>query len=181
MAVVKKMKVKRRKRRVDKEIRKQQLSTSHALPRSVFRRLIKETANAIFKDSQLRFQPSACDAIQEDIEARLVSLLRSTGNVCEHEGKETITLKQLRLIMKLTGVEKYMKRKSEVLEDTTEETTVDTPTECQESDCQESDHYETGSSESDSDEEDDEEENDNDRNGDRYTRPSTTNEEYSDE
>jgi histone H3/H4 len=176
MAVVKKMKVKRRKRRVDKEIRKQQLSTSHALPRSVFRRLIKETANAIFKDSQLRFQPSACDAIQEDIEARLVSLLRSTGNVCEHEGKETITLKQLRLIMKLTGVEKYMKRKSEVLEATTEETTVVIPT-----DCQESDHDETGSSESDSDEEDDEEENDNDRNGDRYTRPSTTNEEYSDE
>jgi histone H3 len=79
-----------------REIRRYQKSTELLIRKLPFQRLVREIAQD-FK-SDLRFQSSAIGALQESVEAYLVSLFEDTNLCAIHAKRVTIRKSQLKLI-----------------------------------------------------------------------------------
>uniref|UniRef100_A0A0N5C4W1 Histone domain-containing protein n=1 Tax=Strongyloides papillosus TaxID=174720 RepID=A0A0N5C4W1_STREA len=84
-----------------REIRKYQKSTDLLIPKLPFQRLVREIAQG-FK-SDLRFQPNAFMALQEDAEAYLVKLLKDTNLCAIHAKRVTIMQKDIQLVRTIRG------------------------------------------------------------------------------
>ena len=84
-----------------REIRKYQKSTELLIRKLPFQRLVREIAQDFKTD--LRFQSSAVGALQEAVEAYLVSLFEDT-NLCSIHGRRvTIQPKDMQLARRLRG------------------------------------------------------------------------------
>ncbi|CAA17819.1 histone H3.1/H3.2 [Schizosaccharomyces pombe] len=84
-----------------REIRRYQKSTELLIRKLPFQRLVREIAQDFKTD--LRFQSSAIGALQEAVEAYLVSLFEDT-NLCAIHGKRvTIQPKDMQLARRLRG------------------------------------------------------------------------------
>lgn len=83
------------------EIRKHQKTTNLLLRRMPFQRLIKEIAQNFHRE--IRFQPTACEAIQEAAEAYLVGLFEDTNLCAIHAKRITIQPKDMRLARRIRG------------------------------------------------------------------------------
>ena len=84
-----------------REIRKYQKSTELLIRRLPFQRLVREIAQDFKTD--LRFQSSAINALQEAAEAYLVSLFEDT-NLCNiHAKRVTIMPKDIQLARRIRG------------------------------------------------------------------------------
>jgi histone H3 len=84
-----------------REIRKYQKSTEHLLRRLPFQRLVREIS-ADYK-SDLRFQASAVEALQEAVEAYMVGIFEDTNWLALHTKRVTIQPKDLYLARRLRG------------------------------------------------------------------------------
>lgn len=101
------MPLRRRRRRnppgnqVLKEIRKYQRSTDLLLLRMPFQRLVREIAQEYKTD--LRFQASAIEAIQEATEAYLTGLFEDANLCAVHAKRVTIMPRDVRLARRIRG------------------------------------------------------------------------------
>jgi len=84
-----------------REIRRYQKSTELLIRKLPFQRLVREIAQD-FK-SDLRFQSSAIGALQESVEAYLVSLFEDTNLCAIHARRVTIQSKDIQLARRLRG------------------------------------------------------------------------------
>ena len=84
-----------------REIRRFQKSTELLIRKLPFQRLVREIAQD-FK-SDLRFQSSAIGALQEAVEAYLVSLFEDTNLCAIHAKRVTIQKKDIQLARRLRG------------------------------------------------------------------------------
>ena len=84
-----------------REIRKYQKSTNLLLRRQPFQRLVREVA-ADFK-SDLRFQQTAVQALQEACEAHMVGLFEDTNLCAVHARRVTIMPRDLALARRIRG------------------------------------------------------------------------------
>ena len=84
-----------------REIRRYQKSTELLIRKLPFQRLVREIAQD-FK-SDLRFQSSAIGALQESVEAYLVSLFEDTNLCAIHAKRVTIQSKDIQLARRLRG------------------------------------------------------------------------------
>jgi len=84
-----------------REIRRYQKSTELLIRKLPFQRLVREIAQD-FK-SDLRFQSSAIGALQESVEAYLVSLFEDTNLCAIHAKRVTIQSKDVQLARRLRG------------------------------------------------------------------------------
>merc|ERR1712000_538261 len=84
-----------------REIRRYQKSTELLIRKLPFQRLVHEIAQD-FK-SDLRFQSSAIGALQESVEAYLVSLFEDTNLCAIHAKRVTIQSKDIQLARRLRG------------------------------------------------------------------------------
>merc|ERR1711939_32284 len=84
-----------------REIRRYQKSTELLIRNLPFQRLVREIAQD-FK-SDLRFQSSAIGALQESVEAYLVSLFEDTNLCAIHAKRVTIQSKDIQLARRLRG------------------------------------------------------------------------------
>ncbi|KID94006.1 histone H3, partial [Metarhizium majus ARSEF 297] len=84
-----------------REIRRYQKSTELLIRKLPFQRLVREVAQD-FK-SDLRFQSSAIQALQEVVEAYLVSLFEDTNLCAIHAKRVTIQSKDIQLARRLRG------------------------------------------------------------------------------
>ena len=82
-----------------REIRRFQRSVDLLIPLLPFQRLVHEIAQDFRMD--LRFQSSAILALQEAVEAWLVSLFESTNLCCIHRGQITIAPKDFYLVKRI--------------------------------------------------------------------------------
>ncbi|CAD0021091.1 unnamed protein product, partial [Aureobasidium pullulans] len=83
------------------QIRRYQKSTELLIRKLPFQRLVREIAQD-FK-SDLRFQSSAIGALQESVEAYLVSLFEDTNLCAIHAKRVTIQSKDIQLARRLRG------------------------------------------------------------------------------
>jgi histone H3 len=83
-------------------IRKQQKLTEQAIQRAPFDRLVREIAQDFKTD--LRFQESAIDALQEATEAHAIDILELANRVAIHAGRETVQPKDIRLVRHIKGM-----------------------------------------------------------------------------
>ena len=84
-----------------REIRRYQKSTELLIRKLPFQRLVREIAQD-FK-SDLRFQSSASGALQESVEAYLVSLFEDTNLCAIHAKRVTIQSKDIQLCLLYTS------------------------------------------------------------------------------
>lgn len=84
-----------------REIRRYQKSTELLIRRLPFQRLVREIAQDFKTD--LRFQSSAIGALQESVEAYLVSLFEDTNLCAIHAKRVTIQKKDIALARRLRG------------------------------------------------------------------------------
>ncbi|KAL6930862.1 Histone H3 [Hanseniaspora guilliermondii] len=84
-----------------REIRKFQKSTDLLIRKLPFQRLVREIAQQFKTD--LRFQSSAIGALQESVEAYLVSLFEDTNLAAIHAKRVTIQKKDIKLARRLRG------------------------------------------------------------------------------
>jgi histone H3/H4 len=84
-----------------RKIRRYQKSTELLIRKLPFQRLVREIAQD-FK-SDLRFQSSAIGALQESVEAYLVSLFEDTNLCAIHAKRVTIQSKDIQLARRLRG------------------------------------------------------------------------------
>merc|ERR1712000_179378 len=84
-----------------REIRRYQKSTELLIRKLPFQRLVIEIAQD-FK-AELRFQSSAIGALQESVEAYLVSLFEDTNLCAVHAKRVTIQAKDIQLARRLRG------------------------------------------------------------------------------
>ena len=84
-----------------REIRKYQKSTQLLISKLPFQRLVKEIAKEYKTD--LRFQRSAVDALQEASEAYLVGLFDDANLVAIHGKRVTIQPKDLQIVRRIRG------------------------------------------------------------------------------
>ena len=84
-----------------REIRQLQKSTDFLIRRAPFRRLVRETAEET--KTNLRWQSSAMDAIQEAAEAYIVKLLEDSQLMCLHAGRVTVMPKDMQIARRLRG------------------------------------------------------------------------------
>ena len=84
-----------------REIRRYQKSTELLIRRLPFQRLVREIAQDFKTD--LRFQSSAIGALQESVEADLVSLFEDTNLCALHAKRVTIQKKDIALARRLLG------------------------------------------------------------------------------
>jgi histone H3 len=87
-----------------REIRRYQKSTELLIRRLPFHRLVRELAqNYSIHGSDLRFQRSAMEAIQEAAEAYLIGLFEDTQLVAFHAKRVTIQPRDMNLSRRLRG------------------------------------------------------------------------------
>jgi histone H3 len=84
-----------------REIRKYQRSTELLIHRLPFQRLVRDIAVGYKTD--LRFQSSALHALQEAVEAYIISLFEDTNLCSIHAGRVTIMSKDLSLARRIRG------------------------------------------------------------------------------
>ncbi|KAH3672949.1 hypothetical protein WICPIJ_009984 [Wickerhamomyces pijperi] len=84
-----------------REIRRFQKSTELLIRKLPFQRLVREIAQDFKTD--LRFQSSAIGALQESVEAYLVSLFEDTNLAAIHAKRVTIQKKDIQLARRLRG------------------------------------------------------------------------------
>ena len=84
-----------------REIRRYQKSTELLIRRAPFQRLVREIAQDYKSD--LRFQQSAVDALQEASESYLVSLFEDTNLCAIHARRVTIMPKDVQLARRIRG------------------------------------------------------------------------------
>lgn len=82
-----------------REIRQYQKSTENLIRKLPFQRLVREVAQDFKYD--LRFQSSAIGALQESVEAYLVSLFEDTNLCAIHAKRVTIQPKDMKLACRL--------------------------------------------------------------------------------
>lgn len=86
-----------------REIRRYQKSTDLLIRKLPFQRLVREIANDLKPD--LRFQSTAIQALQEAVEPYLVRLFEDTNLCALHANRVTIQLKDMRLALRLRGID----------------------------------------------------------------------------
>ena len=84
-----------------REIRRYQKSTELVIRRMPFQRLVREVAQDVKSD--LRFQSSALEALQECSEAYLVGLFEDTNLCAIHAKRVTILPRDLQLARRIRG------------------------------------------------------------------------------
>ena len=84
-----------------REIRRYQKSTDLLLKKAPFQRLVREVAQAA--KSELRFQASALQALQEASESYLVGLFEDTNLCAVHAQRVTIMPKDMQLARRIRG------------------------------------------------------------------------------
>lgn len=84
-----------------REIRRYQKSTELLIRKLPFQRVVREIAEN--RKSDLRFQSSAIGALQEAVEAYLVSLFEDTNECAIHAKRVTIQTKDMQLACRLRG------------------------------------------------------------------------------
>jgi histone H3 len=84
-----------------REIRRYQKSTELLIRKVPFQRLVREVA-ADFR-TELRFQQSAVEALQESAEAYLVGLFEDTNLCAIHAKRVTIMPKDIHLARRIRG------------------------------------------------------------------------------
>jgi histone H3/H4 len=80
-----------------RDIRKLQKGTNLLIQKSPFRKLVRRLAADIVPDHSIRFQKSAIIALQEYVEARVISILADTKLIVSHSKRITIYDKDIRL------------------------------------------------------------------------------------
>ncbi|GAV09307.1 hypothetical protein RvY_18872 [Ramazzottius varieornatus] len=88
-----------------REIRQYQKSTELLIRKLPFQRLVREItqdANGLSRQD-IRFQPSALQALQEATEAYLVGLFEDTNLCCLHAKRVTIMPKDIQLARRIRG------------------------------------------------------------------------------
>jgi histone H3/H4 len=85
------------------EIRKFQKTTNLILPRAAFARVVREIAQDIVNNRDIRFQKPAINALQEAAEEHLVNLLEDVQLAAVHSKRVTIQKKDLLLAQRLRG------------------------------------------------------------------------------
>ncbi|RMY37985.1 hypothetical protein D0866_02914 [Hortaea werneckii] len=84
-----------------REIRRYQKSTDLLIRKLPFQRVVREIAEDI--KAGFRFQSSAIGALQEAVEAYLVSMLEDTNECAIHAKRVTIQRKDMQLACRLRG------------------------------------------------------------------------------
>ena len=84
-----------------REIRRYQKSTELLIRKLPFQRLVREIAQDFKTD--LRFQSTACLALQEAAEAYLVGMFEDTNLCAIHAGRVTIQVKDMQLARRIRG------------------------------------------------------------------------------
>lgn len=84
-----------------REIRRYQKSTELLIRKLPFQRVVREIAEG--EKPGLRFQSSAIGALQEAVEAYLVSLFEDTNQCAIHAKRVTIQQKDVQLARRLRG------------------------------------------------------------------------------
>lgn len=103
-AVVKKVKRHNKKGQLAlKEIKKFQKSTDQLIRKAPFQRLVREITQSLDKESDLRWRPSALEAIQEAAEAFLVQRFEDANLCAIHAKRVTIMPKDMELARRLVG------------------------------------------------------------------------------
>ncbi len=88
-----------------REIRKHQKTTNLLIPRQRFQRLVREIAQDLRSD--VRFQATALEALQETAEAYLVSLFEDANLSAIHAKRVTIQPKDIQLARQVRGERTY--------------------------------------------------------------------------
>jgi len=100
-------KVKRRMKHCQlalKEIKRYQKSVNHLIAKAPFQRLVREiTQNIPNKEGDLRWRPSAIEALQEAAEAFMVQRFEDANLCAIHAKRVTIMPKDMQLAQRLTG------------------------------------------------------------------------------
>ena len=86
-------------------IRPYQKSTELLISKLPFQRLVREIASKYKSD--IRFQPSALEALQEMSEAYLISLFQDTNLCCFHAKRVTIMPKDIQLARRIRGEQNH--------------------------------------------------------------------------
>mmetsp|Transcript_29750 Transcript_29750/g.47485 ORF Transcript_29750/g.47485 Transcript_29750/m.47485 type:complete len:148 (-) Transcript_29750:39-482(-) len=86
-----------------REIRKYQKSTELLLRKLPFQRLVREIAQTLQDDRDMKFQSQAILALQEAAEAFLVGLFEDTNLCAIHAKRVTIMPKDMQLARRLRG------------------------------------------------------------------------------
>jgi histone H3/H4 len=84
-----------------KKIKEYQQSTNLLIPRAPFQRVIRHKAQAISTD--IRFQVSAIQALQEAAEAHLTSIFEDGNLISLHSKRVTLMAKDLKLARRIRG------------------------------------------------------------------------------
>jgi histone H3/H4 len=82
-----------------REARHRQLSTDLSIPRVSFQRVVREISQRY--NEQIKFMGSAVLALQEASEAYAVSMFSDADLCREHRGRETLTIRDLRLAARI--------------------------------------------------------------------------------
>ena len=88
-----------------REIRKYQKTTELIIPKSTFKRLVREIA--IEYKADIRFQAAAIRALQEATEGYAVSVLGETLKYAIHAKRVTIMPRDLQLAMEIRGLQEH--------------------------------------------------------------------------
>ena len=86
-----------------REIRRYQKSTELLIRKLPFQRVVREVAGVVSIIPGLRFQSSAIGALQESVEAYLISLFEDTNQCAIHAKRVTIQIKDMQLAGRLRG------------------------------------------------------------------------------
>ncbi len=86
-----------------REIRRYQKTTDLLIPKLPFQRLVREIANDLNLQPDVRFQSTSIMALQEASEAYLVSLFEDTNLVAIHAKRVTIMPKDIQLARRIRG------------------------------------------------------------------------------
>ena len=87
------------------DIRKYEKKTELLIKKLPFQRLVREIASKYKSD--IRFQPSALEALQEMSEAYLISLFQDTNLCCFHAKRVTIMPKDIQLARRIRGEQNH--------------------------------------------------------------------------
>ena len=85
------------------EIRKYQKTQDLLIRRMPFQRLVKEIAQGMFPEMDLRFQSTAIACLQEAAEAHLITLFEDTNLIALHCKQVTIQPKDMQLARRIRG------------------------------------------------------------------------------
>lgn len=85
------------------EIRRYQRSSNLLLRKRPFQRLVKEIAQEVSRNPDIRMQSAAVMALQEAAEMYLVGLFADTNLCALHAGRTTIMVKDMMLARRIRG------------------------------------------------------------------------------